>query len=112
MAPSRPPARLNETVVIAWTETPEAARAVAAAMPFLAGADRIVVLTVNEGARRTSSPSAMSRGSSVGTASTSRPLSRDDFRRIDAPCFARRRRSAGSTEPSMGAVANERAGYS
>ena len=49
MAPSRPPVGLNETVVIAWKETPEVARG-AAAMPFVAGADWVVVLSINEGA--------------------------------------------------------------
>jgi len=51
VAPSRPPGSLNGTVAIAWKETPEAARAVSAAMPFPAGADRIVVLSINEGGR-------------------------------------------------------------
>jgi len=49
LAPSRPPDSLNQTVVIAWKETPEAARAVTAAMPFLAQADKVVVLSVHEG---------------------------------------------------------------
>jgi len=51
VVPSRPPAGIDGTVAIAWKETPEAARAVSAAMPFLAGADRIVVLNINEGGR-------------------------------------------------------------
>jgi nucleotide-binding universal stress UspA family protein len=37
-----------ETVAIAWKPTREAARAVAAAMPFLAAAKRVVILTVAE----------------------------------------------------------------
>ena len=39
------------TVVIAWKPTPQAARAVAAAMPFLARAKEVVVMTVEEGDR-------------------------------------------------------------
>lgn len=37
------------TVAIAWKPTPQAARAVAAAMPFIAGAERVIVMTVDEG---------------------------------------------------------------
>ena len=49
LAPSRPPANLAGTVVIAWKNTPEAARAVTAAMPFLSKATKILVLAVDEG---------------------------------------------------------------
>jgi nucleotide-binding universal stress UspA family protein len=38
-----------ETIAIAWKETTEAARAVAAAMPFLSKATRITILRVEEG---------------------------------------------------------------
>jgi nucleotide-binding universal stress UspA family protein len=38
-----------ETVAIAWKPTREAARAVSVAMPFLAAAKRVVVLTIEEG---------------------------------------------------------------
>jgi len=48
LAPARRPAALTRTVVIAWKETPEAARAVAAAMPFLAKSDKVVVLSIGE----------------------------------------------------------------
>ena len=41
-------AALPETVVIAWKAAPEAARAVAAAMPLLHAAKQIVILTVAE----------------------------------------------------------------
>jgi nucleotide-binding universal stress UspA family protein len=37
------------TVAIAWKATPQAARAVAAAMPFIARAERVIVMTVEEG---------------------------------------------------------------
>jgi nucleotide-binding universal stress UspA family protein len=49
LAPLRAPDILSQTVVIAWKETPEAARAVTAAMPFLDQTDKVVVLSVNEG---------------------------------------------------------------
>ena len=41
-------ATLPETIVIAWKATPEAARAVGAAMPFLSTAKQIFVVTVAE----------------------------------------------------------------
>ncbi|MGC2199562.1 MAG: universal stress protein [Stellaceae bacterium] len=40
---------LPPIVVIAWKATPEAARAVAAAMPFLSQAKQVVIMTVAEG---------------------------------------------------------------
>lgn len=48
LAPPQRPASLTRTIVIAWKETPEAARAVAAAMPFLVKADRVIVLSIGE----------------------------------------------------------------
>jgi nucleotide-binding universal stress UspA family protein len=48
--PSAPMAALPDTVVIAWKATPEAARAVTAAMPFLSIAKQIVIMTVAEDA--------------------------------------------------------------
>jgi nucleotide-binding universal stress UspA family protein len=46
--PSAPMAALPDTIVIAWKATPEAARAVTAAMPFLSIARQIVIMTVAE----------------------------------------------------------------
>jgi nucleotide-binding universal stress UspA family protein len=46
--PSTPISALPDTVVIAWKSTPEAARAVTAAMPFLSFAKQIVIMTVVE----------------------------------------------------------------
>ena len=43
-----PASALPDTVVIAWKPTPEAARAVTAAMPFLSMAREIVIMTVAE----------------------------------------------------------------
>ena len=41
-------AALPETIVIAWKETPEAARAVGAAMPLLSTAKQILIVTAAE----------------------------------------------------------------
>ena len=43
-----PAAAMTEKVAIAWKPTPQAARAVAASMPFLARAKEIVVITIEE----------------------------------------------------------------
>jgi hypothetical protein len=43
IAPPRPPSLLLGTVMVCWKETAEAARAVAAAMPLLANAERVVL---------------------------------------------------------------------
>jgi nucleotide-binding universal stress UspA family protein len=48
IAPETPPADIAGTVVIGWKETPEAARAVAAAMPLLERARRVVLVSVME----------------------------------------------------------------
>ena len=49
LASTKAPANLAGTVAIAWKETPEAARAVTAAMPLLKKAERVVVIAANEG---------------------------------------------------------------
>ena len=48
IAPPESPKRLPRTIAVAWKDTPEAARAVMAAMPLLAKAERIVLVSVNE----------------------------------------------------------------
>ncbi len=48
IAPPRAPETLLGTVVIAWKDTPEAARAVFAALPLLEKAKRVVILSVGE----------------------------------------------------------------
>jgi nucleotide-binding universal stress UspA family protein len=48
LAPTRPPHNLTDTVMVAWKETPTAARALTAAMPFLVKAMRVVFLEVAE----------------------------------------------------------------
>lgn len=50
VAPALRPATLTGTVMVCWKETPEAARALAAAMPLLTKADRVVVANVPESA--------------------------------------------------------------
>ena len=49
IAPAAAPASVGRVVCIAWKDTPEAASAVNAALPFIAGADRVIILTVDEG---------------------------------------------------------------
>ena len=48
LAPAAPLSGLPDKVAIAWKEVPEAARAATAALPFLARAREILVLTVEE----------------------------------------------------------------
>lgn len=45
-------ASLTGTIVIAWKDTAEAARAVTAAMPFLARSGRVVIMTVSDAAEQ------------------------------------------------------------
>jgi nucleotide-binding universal stress UspA family protein len=49
LVPARPPAQIGRTVAIAWKDTPEAASAVAAALPLLRRAHQVAILTVDEG---------------------------------------------------------------
>jgi nucleotide-binding universal stress UspA family protein len=48
IAPAAAPAKLLGTVVIAWKDAPEAARAVSSAMPFIDKAEKVVILSVGE----------------------------------------------------------------
>jgi len=48
LAPPRAPAMLGDTVVIAWNQSTETARATAFAMPILMKARRVIVLTITE----------------------------------------------------------------
>jgi nucleotide-binding universal stress UspA family protein len=48
IAPARAPSRLLETIVIAWTDTPETMRAIASAMPLIDHAGRVVILSVQD----------------------------------------------------------------
>jgi nucleotide-binding universal stress UspA family protein len=47
-SPPSPPHALADTVMVCWRETAEAVRALGAAMPFLADANRVVVTSVAE----------------------------------------------------------------
>jgi nucleotide-binding universal stress UspA family protein len=51
ITPDHPPQKIGRRVAIAWKETPEAARAVAVALPLLAAADRVSIVSVEEDAR-------------------------------------------------------------
>jgi nucleotide-binding universal stress UspA family protein len=48
IAPSKAPRGLSGVVAIAWKDRPEAARAIAAAQPFIRMADQVVILSVIE----------------------------------------------------------------
>jgi nucleotide-binding universal stress UspA family protein len=48
LASETPPKSIGKTVVVAWKNTPEAARAVSAAMPILAQAEAVVVISALE----------------------------------------------------------------
>ena len=47
IASSAGPGALGKTVVIAWKDTQEAGRAVAAAIPFIKSAERVIIVSVN-----------------------------------------------------------------
>ena len=49
IAPPTPPDKLGEVVVVAWNGSTETARTIALAMPFLAQAETVVVLSVEDG---------------------------------------------------------------
>lgn len=48
IVPPQPPVQIGQVVAIAWKDTPEAAGAVTAALPLLAEARRVVILSVTE----------------------------------------------------------------
>jgi nucleotide-binding universal stress UspA family protein len=49
IAPPAPPDKLGEVVVVAWNGSTETARTIALAMPFLAQAETVIVLSVEDG---------------------------------------------------------------
>ncbi len=53
IAPDRPARHIGRHVAIAWKDTPEAARAVAFALPSLGAAERVTIVSVEEDARTT-----------------------------------------------------------
>ena len=50
LTPPEAPASVGETVLLAWNASPQAARAVAAAIPFLQRAARVTIISVGRGA--------------------------------------------------------------
>jgi len=56
LAPAAAPATLSGTVMVAWKETPEAARALSAALPLLGKAGRVVIANVREAGNETADP--------------------------------------------------------
>jgi nucleotide-binding universal stress UspA family protein len=48
IAPPKPVQVIGKTVVVAWKDGPEAARALGAALPLLLGAKRVIILSVSE----------------------------------------------------------------
>jgi nucleotide-binding universal stress UspA family protein len=50
VAPPKSPTSLTRKIAVAWKDSAEAAKAIAAALPLLAKAEKIVMLGVNEGA--------------------------------------------------------------
>lgn len=49
IAPAAAPARLGKRIVIAWKDTPEAARAVSCALPFIGRAEQVTIVSVADG---------------------------------------------------------------
>ena len=56
VAPAKPSPSVGETVAVAWKDTPESARALTAAMPFLLKAKKVLLLTVQEDVESPSDP--------------------------------------------------------
>ena len=50
LAPAKPPTAIGERVALGWNDTPECARALAAALPFLRRARTVAVLRLGDGA--------------------------------------------------------------
>lgn len=57
IAAAKLPQVMLATVAIAWKNTPEAARAVAAALPFIEKAERVIIFTIEEHAEDADRPS-------------------------------------------------------
>jgi len=93
IAPAKPPLMLTGTIMVCWKETPEAARAVAAALPLLAKSRHVVIANVNERVHAADS----------GISDVVRHLAwhgvEADVRRLDG--------GAGSAGERLSAIANE-----
>lgn len=53
IAPAQPADHVGRHIAIAWKESPEAARAVAVALPLISAADEVTIVSVEEDARTT-----------------------------------------------------------
>jgi nucleotide-binding universal stress UspA family protein len=49
LAPAEPPANIGNVVALAWNGSAQAVRALAASLPFLVAAERVLVMTVGDG---------------------------------------------------------------
>jgi nucleotide-binding universal stress UspA family protein len=49
LAPAEPPANIGNVVALAWNGSAQAVRALAASLPFLVAAERVLVITVGDG---------------------------------------------------------------
>jgi nucleotide-binding universal stress UspA family protein len=107
IAPAVAPKALLGTVVIAWKDTPEAARAVAAAMPLIDHAERVVILTVSEGTSEDTSGARLQRALRWHNADTSlRQLDRGGRAPVDVLLGAAR--DLGATLLIMGGYSHSR----
>jgi nucleotide-binding universal stress UspA family protein len=56
IAPSQDIESVGETILVAWNRSPQSARAMIGAMPFLAQANRVEILSITTGAKQGPSP--------------------------------------------------------
>jgi len=61
LVPKQAPENLAPTIAIAWKDTPESARALTAAMPLLRKADKILVLSADQGKNRSAAADSAER---------------------------------------------------
>lgn len=76
IAPPEPPERIGAKVLLAWNRSPQAARALAGAMPVVQGASDVLVFHVETGAKRGPSPEAIQdylKAHDVGSAVKTEP---------------------------------------
>ncbi len=108
IAPETAPTSLLGTVVIAWKDTPEAARAVASAMPLIDKAERVVIMTVGEGDDAPDESGERLRRALRwhNAATTVQTLNRDGRHPVDALLSAAK--TAGATLLVMGGYSHSR----
>lgn len=103
LAPETPPASLGQHIAIAWKSNPPAARAVAAAQPLLASADRITVLIGREQGDTADTPPPLNAAGTV----TVHPF--DPGTRSIGAALIEEAKSAGANLLVMGAWSHSRA---